>query len=147
MIENSNICLLDTNILVYAFDKDEQDKNSIASKIVEKIINNELSIVLSIQNLSEFYYVITRKIPKPIPQSDAKNHITKLIFLSNIKVFGIKAATIINAIDITIEFNIPYWDALIAAVMKENSIHKIITENESDFKKVPWLTVINPFKK
>ncbi len=139
--------LLDTNILVYAFDKDEKDKNSIASKLIEKVINNEISIVLSIQNLSEFYYIITRKIPKPIPQSDAKNHVAKLIFLSNIKIFGIKAGSILNAIEISTEFNIPYWDSLIVAVMKENNIFTIITENEKDFKKIPWLKVINPFKK
>ena len=138
--------LIDTNILIYAFDVDEREKNKIASKLVEKVISNEIAIVLSTQNLSEFYYIITKKIPNPLSHQDAKNTISKLIFLSNIKILRIKAVTIIKAIDISIEFNIAYWDALIAAVMQENKISIIITENEKDFKKIPWLTIINPFK-
>jgi hypothetical protein len=30
--------------------------------------------------------------------------------------------------------------------MKENGIDTIITENEKDFKKIPGIKVINPFK-
>ncbi len=31
-------------------------------------------------------------------------------------------------------------------LMRKNNIYTIITENEKDFKKIPWLKVINPFK-
>jgi hypothetical protein len=31
--------------------------------------------------------------------------------------------------------------------MLEHDIHTIVTENERDFKKIPGITVVNPFKK
>jgi predicted nucleic acid-binding protein len=42
-------------------------------------------------------------------------------------------------------YEVHYWDALIAATMRENNIFCIYTEN-GDFKSIPWLKVINPFE-
>jgi predicted nucleic acid-binding protein len=42
---------------------------------------------------------------------------------------------------------VPFGDALIAACMLERDIHTIVTENERDCKKIPGITVLNPFKK
>ena len=39
-----------------------------------------------------------------------------------------------------------FWDALIAACMLEKGIKTIVTENERDFKRIPGITIINPFK-
>ena len=35
---------------------------------------------------------------------------------------------------------------LIAACMLEHAILTIVTENERDFRRIPGITVINPFK-
>jgi predicted nucleic acid-binding protein len=40
----------------------------------------------------------------------------------------------------------PFWDALFAACMLERGIEVIVTENEKDFKNIPGITVVNPFK-
>lgn len=146
MIENKEFPLIDSNILVYAFDRDDEGKNKIAEGLLEKVAINKLKIVLSTQNLSEFYLNTTKKIKKPILPNIAKAIITRVISLSNVKILKIQESTILNAIDISIDYNLSYWDSLIAAVMQENSINTIITENEQDFKKIPWLEVINPFK-
>lgn len=145
MIENK-FRLIDSNILIYAYDKDEGQKNQIANDILKRAIKNEIKVVLSTQNISEFYINITKKIGKPIIPEFAKQEIIDLISLSNIKIIIIKDSTVLNAIDISIKYNLSYWDSLIASVMYENDIDTIITENESDFKKIPWLNVINPFK-
>jgi predicted nucleic acid-binding protein len=50
-----------------------------------------------------------------------------------------------RAIELVESTGAPYWDALIAACMLENRIHAIVTENERDFKKIPGLSVKNPF--
>lgn len=143
MIENDP--LIDSNILVYAFDKDEKEKNLTAKLMLEKVFNGETKIFLSTQNLSEFYYNATKKINSPLNITEAKEIISGLVSLPNIKIIKINKSTILSAIDISSEHNISYWDALIASVMKENHIYTIITENDKDFKKIPWLKVINPF--
>jgi len=52
--------------------------------------------------------------------------------------------TVINAIDISVKFKIHYWDSLLCATMKQNGITGLYTENEKDFKKIAWITVVNP---
>jgi predicted nucleic acid-binding protein len=49
--------------------------------------------------------------------------------------------------DLVRERRAPFWDALIAACMLENGIEIIVTENERDFKRIPGITVTNPFRK
>jgi len=144
MIENEGI-LIDSNILIYAFDKDEKERNLIAKEILERMINGEIEIFLSTQNLSEFYYNATKKIKEPLEIREAKEIISELISLSNVKIIKIYENTILGAINLSSEYGISYWDALIVSVMKENNIYSIITENEKDFKKIKWLKVVNPF--
>ncbi|MBI2499408.1 PIN domain-containing protein [Candidatus Woesearchaeota archaeon] len=146
MIESNSFSLIDSNILIYAYDKSETIKNAIAEKILEDIFTNKKNAAVSTQNLSEFFVNITNKIEKPISIIEAYYVIQEIISMSNVKTLIIEKQTIPNAIDISSEFNTSYWDSLIVSVMQENNIHTIITENEQDFKKIPWLEVINPFK-
>ena len=39
-----------------------------------------------------------------------------------------------------------FWDALIAACMLEHGVETIVTEDGADFRKIPGITVVNPFK-
>lgn len=138
--------LVDSNIFIYAFDTFENEKHVIAEKILEKIFKNELVVNLSTQNLSEFYFITTRKIKKPLSSEEAREIISDLMSIQNVTISIIKPTTITLAIDISSKFSIHYWDALIASVMYENNVNIIITENEKDFGKIPWLEVVNPFK-
>jgi len=147
MIENSPSKLVDSNILIYAYDKSEKEKNPIAERILESVIKNQSRIFLSTQILSEVYTNITSKIKRPLQKKEAKKLIEEFSLINNIKTLIIKNKTILKAIDLSIEYNVQYWDALIAATMQENNIQTIITENAKDFKKIPWLKVVNPFSK
>lgn len=137
--------LIDSNILVYAFDKNEITKNKKAKSIILTLIEDN-GLVLSVQNLSEFFVTVTQKIEMPISIENAKEIIIKFMTLPNINILKILPKSVIEAIEISEKFKINYWDALIAAVMQENNINTIITENEKDFKKISWIKVINPFK-
>ena len=144
MTEKYELQLIDTNILVYAYDKSYLKKHKIA-KVVVKTSWQTKSGVLSIQNLAEFYSIITRKVQKPIAISKAKQIILDLI--EGFEILRYSEQTIVSAIDNQMIYGIPFRDSLIVATMEENGIDTIITENEKDFKKVEWLNVINPFKK
>ena len=56
------------------------------------------------------------------------------------------AGTVVKAMGIVESVGAPFWDALIAACMLEHDIEVIVTENEKDFKNIPGITVLNPFK-
>jgi len=137
--------LIDSNILVYAFDQYDEEKRDAASKIISSLIEKG-EIVFSVQNLSEFFVIATKKIDRPIPLENAKNIIIKFAKLPNVKIFPIHSQTIIKAIGISETYSLSYWDALIASVMQENNVNSIITENDKDFRKIPWIKVTNPFK-
>ncbi len=59
-------------------------------------------------------------------------------------VIGYDPGTIMDAVSIRGTYSLHFWDALLAATMKQHSIDRIYTE-DSHFKKIPWITVIDPF--
>jgi len=139
--------LIDSNILVYAYDVDEGEKNKTCKKIMKNIVNGNLTVFLSTQNLAEFFVNVSKKISKPLAPLEAKAILTELTSLSNVKIRKIGELTILRAIDLVAKFGISFWDALIVSVMKENEVDVIISENGKDFKKIPGLKVINPFSR
>lgn len=145
MIEDET--LIDTNVLVYSFDNHEKEKHKIAKNLFLDIFSKNVEVFISIQNLSEFYNISTQKISSPLTKNEAREIVREIIKTKNFKILGFNEKTVLSAIDIQINYNSSYWDSLIAATMQENNICRIITENEKDFKKIPWIKIINPFKK
>lgn len=133
--------LVDSNILIYAYDIDEAVKQEKAKEFIKNNLIGE-NFVLSTQILAEFYLNVTEKIQKPIPAWQAREII--LNFSIAVKVINYSAETILKASEIMAMHKIHFWDALIAATMKENQIETIFTENTKDFKKIPEITAINP---
>ena len=54
---------IDTNVLVYAYDKDEKQKHPIAKNLLKECWENK-SGVISTQVLQEFYVTVTSKLSK-----------------------------------------------------------------------------------
>ncbi len=140
-----DIALLDTNILVYAYDTSKREKREVCKGFVRRCLEGEEEYAISIQNLSEFYVVVTGKIENPLPPEVAEKRIEGMIEYAGWVKIKPDVDTISHAIKISRRYRIHYWDALLAATMKESGISKIYTENTWDFDKVPWLEVINPF--
>lgn len=140
--------LLDTNLLVYAYDtsKDDREKHRICKNLVAGCWNLDNELAISLQNLSEFYVTVTKKIENPIPAKDARDIIEDILSFKGWKKINYTENTILSAADTSSRYKIPYWDALLAATMRENNILCIYTENERDFKKIPWLEIANPLK-
>lgn len=61
---------LDTNVLVYANDAAEPDKQQIARKLLTDVLHAENGVI-SVQVLSEFWVTVKRKIRQPLPLSTA----------------------------------------------------------------------------
>lgn len=137
--------LIDTNVLVYAYDVSEKSKHQVAKYLLNEIWDYGGGVV-SLQNLSEFFVAVTSKVDSPIAIADAKTIISDILRSSRWLVIDRQAGTIIKAIEIVKNTRTPFWDTLIAAYMLEHGIETIITENERDFKKIPGIKVANPFR-
>lgn len=138
--------LIDSNILVYAYDKSEPKKREKAKNLLEKCWRKEKKFALSIQNLSEFFVAVTEKIEKPISKSKAHEIISDLIEFENWTILTFGSRTVLSAINYSKKSNVPYWDGLIVATMLENQVFKIYTENTKHFRKIKQITPENPFK-
>jgi predicted nucleic acid-binding protein len=136
---------LDTNILVYAYDISEKRRREIAKALVDEVWDSGGG-VLTLQNLSEFFFAVTRKVQKPVPVVDAKAIVSDILRSSRWMVIDRNAGTLVKAMEMVESVRAPFWDALIAACALEHGIDVIVTENEKDFKNIPRITVINPFK-
>lgn len=141
---SDELSLIDSNLLSYVFDESEPEKKKICKDLVAECWKGKRKYAVSVQNLSEFYVVVTKKIQHPIPNKVAKRFIELIIDFQGWHVLDINARIVASAVDICVEYNIHYWDALLAATMRENKVFSIYTE-DSDLNKIPWLKVVNPF--
>lgn len=142
-----DIPLIDTNILVYAYDLSHPEKRASCLGLVEECWSGKRTCALSVQNLSEFYIVLTRKISNPAEDKEAGEIVKRLAAYPYWLILDFNEETVLDALDISQTFWIHYWDALIAATMRNHGISTIYTENVTDFLKVPFLTVVNPIGK
>ena len=138
--------LVDTNILVYAYDNSNIEKKEKSRKLMEKCWNSEISLAVSLQNLSELYVTITKKITNPLDKENSTKIVKQFIDFNNWKKLIIKPRTIIKSMEISQKYNVDYWDSLIAATMIENNVSVIYTENTKDFNKIKEIKAVNPLK-
>ncbi len=99
--------LLDTNILVYAADVDSPFFVK-AKEIRDKGVNGELEVSISLQNISEFYSVITssKRVQKPLTSIQAKIEVEKYLSCPTIKKLEIKPSTITLTMHLAENYNI-----------------------------------------
>lgn len=108
---------IDTNILVYANDRSEKEKQVRAKQILLQGITEE-NIVVSTQVLSEFYVTVTQKIQTTLSTDVAKKEIR---LLKAIDIVEIDFNLVMQAINISKKNTLSYWDSLIvAAALKAN---------------------------
>lgn len=136
--------LIDTNILVYGYDTSEGTKHKASKNLLKQIWTAGGGIVC-LQNLMEFFVVITQKVENPIDVAEAKTIVEDILKSKSWRVIDRDEDTFLSAIDLVSEQGIHLWDAVIGACMKENEITEIVTENKKDFEKVPDIKVIVPF--
>ena len=136
--------LIDTNILCYALDTGEPEKREAAVELLSQCWRSEITLTVSVQNLAEFSVVMTEKVKHPVPDAVVTRFIRDIVSFNGWNVIGYNPGTIMDAIDIRRTYSLHFWDALLAATMKQHSVGVIYTE-DSHFKKIPWIHVIDPF--
>lgn len=100
---------LDSNILIYSFDKSDKVKQKISLDLTNQLVFND-NIYISTQVIQEFYINATQKIKEKIPSVEAKEFI-KCLKTSNVYIND--TDTIIQSIDIQKKYRLSFWDSLI----------------------------------
>jgi predicted nucleic acid-binding protein len=135
---------IDTNVLVYWFDKSEDKKNKRAHSLIRDS-KQTANLFISSQVLNEFISVVTKKIEHPIPFEHLKEILAIISSVFNIS--SITPESSYAAIDLKLKYQFSYWDCLIIASALENACNRLYTEDLQDSRKIEGkLDILNPFR-
>ena len=132
---------VDTNILLYAHDRDAGAKHQRARTVLQGLWETRTG-VLSTQVLEEFYVNVTRKIPTPLPRHEARDLIRQYGVWDVILLDG---AMILEASEIDERMKISFWDALILVAAKKGRTSALLSEDFRHGQSFGDVVVRNPF--
>ena len=130
---------LDTNVLVYAFDRGDERKRAIAQEILD---DGSIGIVVSAQVLSEFYWVVTRRLTPPLAEDVAHDVVHHL---AESEVVPIDGALVDAAIGLSRRHRLALWDAAILVAANRAGCHEVLSEDLNDGEVVAGVRIRNPF--
>jgi predicted nucleic acid-binding protein len=130
---------LDTNVLVYSIDRAAGPRHETAKAIMSRAAVG--SCCLTLQSVSEFYVVVTRKgMMRPaeaVPIAEAMIGLFRSATASS--------NSVRSALSIAASGRASYWDALLLATAAEAGCTAILTEDLADGTTLAGVRIINPF--
>lgn len=134
--------LVDSNILVYAYDPRDHAKQQTALEVLDFLIPRNLA-VFSVQCLTEFFRTVRWRLLDPISHSDAFAEVENRILDS--RILNLTPTIVLEGCRGSADHNIAFWDALIWAAAKLNEVPYILTEDGEHGQSVEGVTYLNPF--
>jgi len=132
---------VDTNVLLYAHDASETEKQPIARALLEALWADR-SGVLSTQVLQEFYVVATRKFTPPMRRSEARELIALYATWSVVRV---DVELILDATALEERAQLSFWDALIIEAARRGGARRVVSEDLQDGRRIAGLVIEDPF--
>ncbi len=142
MRNGSSAFLIDTNVLVYAHDPRDRKKQEQAFRVLDTLIGSGRA-VLSVQCLTEFFSVTTRRLPEPLERVVAMTQVERLI--RSCQILDLSPAVVLEGCRGSTEYGLSIWDALIWAVGKLNQIPYVLTEDAEHERYLEGVRFLNPF--
>lgn len=133
---------VDTNILIYAYDRTAGNKNKIAGALVADLWDSGLGM-MSTQVLQEFFVNVTAKIPKPLSPRKAREILNDLMTWDIVTVDG---DSVLRGVDIHLQYKYSFWDSLIIEAAVRGGSDVLLSEDLSDGQTVEGITIRNPFR-
>ncbi len=134
--------LIDTNLLVYAFDFAEPEKQTIGLNVIGELQLSQKGC-LSTQCLSEFINAVTRGASPILQIEEAFKQTEDLI--ESFPVFLLTPTVVLEAIRGVRDHSLSYYDAQIWACAHLNQIPVIFSEDFSDGRTIEGVRFVNPF--
>lgn len=133
---------VDTNVLVYSYDRSEPEKQQQALNLLDMLIITNTGII-STQVLSEFFVTVTRKLPAPLSTSEAYQRIEH--FLRFWTVLDLTGMIVLEAARGVHDHQLNFWDAQIWAAARLNQIPVVLSEDFNTGQVIEGVRFVNPF--
>ncbi len=130
---------LDTNVLVYAADRDAGERHGRACEILERSARRPCT--LTVQALAEFFHATTRKglVPKPQAAAQVRD------WLELFPTVGADAEALRTALKAVEGGRFSFWDAMLLATAAAAGCKVVLSEDMRDGAEIAGAVVRNPF--
>jgi predicted nucleic acid-binding protein len=130
---------IDTNVLVYAFDQREREKQAVAKAVLDAMHGRQMPIALQV--CGEFYNVLTRKFDKAPRDAAELAHSLMVSF----PLFASSPATVSEAFDLAATGRFSFWDANLISAAEAAGCTVLLSEDMADGARIGRLEVVAPF--
>lgn len=142
------LTLLDTNVLVYAFDA-EAENHAIARTILDASNSAGAGLCVTPQTLAEFFAVVTssRRVRNPRTPAQAAEVIAKIMVLPGLSLLPTPADLVLRWLELLEQYprtGQRIFDLQLVATMIGNGVTRICTFNDADFAGIAGVDVVRP---
>jgi predicted nucleic acid-binding protein len=138
---NARLEFVDTNVLLYAVDHTEPEKQARAEALLSRLWEAHNGC-LSVQVLQEFYVNATRKLARPLDTATARQVVEDY---SLWVVHAPTSTSVLIAIDLQEEHRVSFWDAMILGSALDLGAEVVWSEDLNAGQRFVTLTVQSPF--
>ncbi|MBI5752131.1 MAG: PIN domain-containing protein [Hydrogenophilales bacterium] len=131
---------VDTNILLYAHDRDAGSKHDRAKQLLIDLWN-EGNGCLSSQVLQEFFVNVTKKIPQPLSTSIAREILRTYLPWVRVATDGEMA---IRASEIADAWQTSFWDGMIIAAAERSGATELLSEDLQSGQRIAGIFITDP---
>ncbi len=134
------IVTVDSNVLVYALDRQERDKNERAADLIARLLGRS-DVLLTAQALGEFVNVVRRKRPDQLEEAIAQARDWAILF----HVVATTSDHLLAAIHFAERHRLQFWDSVIWQAARSAGADHLLSEDMQNGLSLEGMTVIDPF--
>jgi len=134
--------MVDTNILLYAYDRGEPAKQPQALALLNRLVVQNLGVLTS-QVLAEFFVNATKKLRPPLTNEEAYKRIQN--YLLSWEILDITGSVVLEAVRGVRTYQMSYWDAQIWASARMNQVPVVLSEDFGERTTIEGIHFVNPF--
>lgn len=135
------LSFVDTNVLVYAFDRGNSLKKRVAQRLMNELMEED-RLRVSTQVLQELFVTLTRKVSQVCTSEEA---LAVLEDLATWPLMVVDYAAIRAAVDLAGQAKLSFWDALVVVAAARTGAAVLYTEDLNDGQEVLGVKISNPF--
>lgn len=137
-----NAILIDTNVLIYAYDANDLTRQTLALNLLKRLEANA-SGRLSVQCLAECFSVSTRKLSPRLTPAEATTQVDLLS--RTFPILDLTPGIVLEAARGVRDHQLAYYDAQLWATAKLNQIATVFSEDFAAGSVLEGIRFVNPF--
>ena len=140
----SDRVLVDTNVLVYAYDRSEPQKQRQALRLLDRLAMTGAGVI-STQVLTEFFVAVTLKIAAPLSVDQAHGRVRN--YLQAWPILDLTGMVVLEAARGVRDHQFNFWDAQVWAAARLNQIEVVFSEDFNVGAVIEGVRFVGPFAK